>query len=728
MNVTLPAAHLLAQLNPAQQEVVTAPRSNQLVLAGAGSGKTRVLVHRIAWLMQHEQLSPHQLLAVTFTNKAAHQMSTRIEQIVGWSANKMWIGTFHGIAHRLLRIHCQAAGLDENFQIIDSDDQIRLLRRIIKNLELNESKWPVKTVQNFINTQKDEGRRAENLVGANNIYEQKLSEIYREYEQTCNRSHLVDFAELLLRAYELLANHADLLQHYQERFAEILVDEFQDTNAIQYAWLRLLTGENNFITVVGDDDQSIYSWRGAQVSHISRFCEDFTQVSVRRLEQNYRSTETILAGANALIEHNRSRMGKKLWTQGGCGEPIIVYAAFNETEEANYIVEQIRLAVAQGAKRCECAILYRSNALSRVLEEALLQAAIPYRVYGGLRFFERAEIKDALSYLRLIANRHDDAAFERIINQPTRGIGERTLAQLRQHAKDTQCSLWQSTLYHLGEPILAKRAHLALQTFVQLIDGLAYETATYDLGEQTAYIIERSGLPAFYRQQPEEQSQTRLENLAELVSATTQFNPDQSVFGLTPLASFLAHVALEAGEEYRDPDADCVQLMTLHSAKGLEFPFVFLCGLEEGLFPHHFSMQSNQQMEEERRLCYVGMTRAMQKLYLSYAEKRTLYGRDNYHMPSRFLHEIPSELIDEVRFYRTVKPTANNMRTTNTNPQQPRSRQFNFNIGECVLHSMFGEGTIVRFEGNGGNMRVLIHFHEHGEKWLIVAYANLTRS
>lgn len=726
---------LTAQLNPVQQAIVTAPRGNQFVLAGAGSGKTRVLVHRIAWLIHVEKISASQILAVTFTNKAAREMLSRIERLAGWSVAKMWVGTFHGLAHRFLRLHWQEAELDQNFQVIDSDDQLRLIRRVIKNLDLSESKWSPKVVQNFINSQKDAGLRAEQLGLGGNSYDKKLIQLYAEYESICQRTHLVDFAELLLRNYELLKNNDALLEHYQSRFAEILVDEFQDTNTIQYQWLQLLRGSHNFMTAVGDDDQSIYSWRGAKASNIQRFCDDF-KPEIRRLEQNYRSTKKIIAAADSLIAQNCKRMGKNLWTDGADGEDIQCYAAFNEVEEAHFILEQIRdLTVARAQyERRQCAILYRSNAQSRVLEEALRRAGVPYRIYGGLRFFERAEIKDAMSYLRLVVNHHDDAAFERVINQPARGIGERTLQVLREHARECNCSLWDAATTLLQQHNLAKRTHTALEHFIQLIEAMTQHTqdvasAAMNLSEQTAHIIERSGLIPYYREQDKERAQTRIENLAELVSSAAQFDHQQQGEPSLGLTAFIASSALEAGEEFRDPDADCVQLMTLHSAKGLEFPVVFICGLEEGLFPHQMSIQSPAQLEEERRLCYVGMTRAMQRLYLTYAEKRVIHGRENYHRRSRFLAEIPEDMLHEVRKRRATlasMPQQSSSRPMGFQSKAPVSfGTIEFRMGQTVEHPAFGEGVVMNFEGMGANVRVLVNFADHGPKWLLAAYAKL---
>lgn len=721
---TITTSALLTHLNTAQQQAVTAAPGHLLVLAGAGSGKTRVLVHRIVWLIQKEHISPFGILAVTFTNKAANEMRGRIEALLDMPIQNMWVGTFHGLSHRLLRQHWREANLPQAFQILDSDDQYRLIRRILLALNLDEAQWQPKQIQWFINSQKDEGRRPQDIYDTGDPYVKTMLRVYQAYEETCNRSGLVDFAEIMLRAYELLKNNPELLAHYQQRFRHILVDEFQDTNTIQYAWLRLFTGAHNYLTIVGDDDQSIYGWRGAKIENIQRFNKDFPGSQVIRLEQNYRSTGTILAAANALIANNDGRLGKNLWTDGNNGEPISLYAGFNDLDEARFIVDQIQQGLRQGLKRSEIALLYRSNAQSRVLEEALIQMGIPYRVYGGLRFFDRAEIKDALAYLRLIANRDDDAAFERVVNTPTRGIGEQTLTVLREQARAQALSLWRAAVQLVTTQLLPARAINALAAFLQLIDQLAADTIKFSLADQTEHIIQTSGLLAHFQKEKGEKGQARIENLEELVNATRQFSP-VGAEELPLLDAFLSHVALEAGEHQGEPNQDCVQLMTLHSAKGLEFPMVFLCGMEEGLFPHHMSHNEPGRLEEERRLCYVGMTRAMQKLYLTYAEIRRLHGNENYHRASRFISEIPNELIQEVRLKsQIIRPVTSN---TNTRISKENSEiaGTNLRLGQHVFHQTFGEGVILGYEGQGAQARVQVKFAKHGSKWLVVAYAKL---
>ncbi len=575
---------ILEGLNESQREAVTAAFTPTLVVAGAGSGKTRVLVHRAAWLIDVEGISPQSLLAVTFTNKAAAEMRGRIEALLGLPVNHLWIGTFHGLAHRLLRRHWREAGLPQNFQIIDADDQLRLIKRLLKNLEIDDSRWAPREIQYFINAQKDEGLRPGHLDDGGDPNRRQMIALYAAYEELCNRGGLVDFAELLLRAHELWRDNADLLAHYRRRFSHLLVDEFQDTNAIQYAWLRLLAGTEGVPFVVGDDDQSIYRWRGARIEHIHRFQEDFPGTAVFKLEQNYRSTGTILSAANAVIANNSARLGKNLWTDGGEGEPIRLYAAYNERDEADFIIGRLRDWAEQGNPRAESAVLYRSNAQSRVLEEALLNAGMPYRVYGGLRFFERAEIKDALAYLRLIANREDDASFERVVNRPARGIGARTVEQMRNYARANSCSLWRAA-GAIGSDELNTRTANAVRAFLNLIERMASETAKLDLAETIDHVIYASGLVDFFNKDKGEKSETRVENLLELVSAGRSFEPDPAE-ELAPLDHFLAHAALEAGEGQAEAWEDCVQLMTMHSAKGLEFPLVFMSGMEDGLFPH----------------------------------------------------------------------------------------------------------------------------------------------
>src|SRR5574337_1090066 len=710
---------LLESLNPAQREAVTSETGALLVLAGAGSGKTRVLVHRIAWLIEVERVSPFGILAVTFTNKAAGEMRARLEQMLAQPLRAMWVGTFHGLAHRLLRQHWRDAGLPQNFQILDAEDQYRLIRRVLKSLDLDETRYPPRQLQWFINARKDQGLRAKHLQESADPFERQMQRAYAAYESACARGGLVDFAELLLRALELWRNDAALLAHYQRRFAHILVDEFQDTNAIQYAWIKLLAGTRAAPFVVGDDDQSIYAWRGARIENILKFEKDFPGAHVVRLEQNYRSTGTILKAANALITHNQTRLGKNLWTSGNDGVPIRLYAAYNEQDEAQFVIQQIQRWQAQGGTRREIAVLYRSNAQSRVFEERLLAERIPYRVYGGLRFFERQEIKDALAYLRLLENREDDASFERIINLPARGIGTRTVDNLREIARREQLSLWGALQQVLGKQDAPPRVLTALRAFTQLIDDMEVAVRGLALFEQVDHAIHGSGLVEHYKAEKGERGETRVENLQELVSAARSFQPEALDEGMTPLAAFLSHAALEAGEGQADAWEDCVQLMTLHSAKGLEFPLVCICGMEDGLFPHQRSSEDLEGLEEERRLCYVGMTRAMRELILSYAEPRRLHGSDTYGVPSRFLREIPGELLEEIR-----------PRVQVTRPLPPAGRRLEsaptgLQLGQRVQHPNFGEGVVLDYEGSGAQARVQVNFRGAGAKWLVVAYANL---
>ena len=715
---------ILDNLNDAQRQAVTAPAAPTLVIAGAGSGKTRVLVHRAAWLIDVEGVSPHGLLAVTFTNKAAAEMRGRIESLLQLPVQHLWIGTFHGLAHRMLRRHWREAELPQGFQIIDSDDQLRLLKRLLKSLNMDDSRWVPKEVQWFINAQKDEGLRPQHLDDGGDANRRQMISLYQSYEEICRRGGLVDFAELLLRAHELLRDNADLLQHYQRRFQHLLVDEFQDTNAIQYAWLRLLAGKTGVPFVVGDDDQSIYRWRGARVEHIHQFQRDFPNTQVVKLEQNYRSTATILNAANAVIANNGSRMGKNLWTDGSDGESIKVYAAFNERDEADFVIGRLRDWIAQGNARADAAILYRSNAQSRVLEEGLINAQIPYRVYGGLRFFERAEIKDALAYLRLIANRDDDSSFERVVNKPTRGIGARTLELMRSYARANACSMWRAA-GAIASDDLHGRAANAVAAFMSLIERLDRESKGLDLHDKVDHVIHASGLVDFFKKDKGEKGETRVENLGELVSAARSFAPDPAE-EMSPLDEFLSHAALEAGEGQADAWEDCVQLMTMHSAKGLEFPLVFMCGLEDGLFPHQRSIADPDGLEEERRLCYVGITRTMQSLYVTYAEQRRLHGMDNYSQQSRFIAEIPAEFVEEIRPRVQV---ARPMRPARTAARRRRTaaveNDHGARLGQSVRHKKYGDGVITNLEGEGAHARVHVNFETEGLKILIMSYANL---
>jgi len=718
--------YILDSLNDAQREAISLPcEASALVLAGAGSGKTRVLVRRIAWLIQTENISPHSILAVTFTNKAAREMRNRIEELLGMSVQGMWVGTFHGLAHRLLRAHWQDANLPQNFQILDSDDQLRVVKRVMRNLNIDDSRWQPKQAQWFINAQKDEGLRAAFVPEQLDPYSKTMRAIYAGYEETCNNAGMVDFGELLLRAHELWLNKPQVLKHYQERFQHVLVDEFQDTNTIQYAWLRVLAGDQNRITVVGDDDQSIYGWRGAKIENIHKFAKDFPQTRTIRMEQNYRSTSTILNAANNVIANNMGRLGKELWTEGNEGEPISLYAGFNEIDESRFIVGIIQDAFKQGRAYRDCAVLYRSNAQSRVLEESLLRSGIPYRVYGGQRFYDRLEIRNTLAYLRLISNRDDDAALERVINVPTRGIGGKTVDLMRVEARAKGASLWQAIQQLIASKQITARAAAALEGFTDLINQLDQQTQGLALHEQTDHVVQMSGLLDYHRQEKGEKGQARVENLEELVSATRefQFEADEDI---SELNAFIAQAALDAGEAQADEHDDCVQMMTLHSAKGLEFPLVFLAGVEEGLFPHRMSMEDPNGLEEERRLCYVGITRAMEKLYITYAESRRMHGTETMNRPSRFIREIPAELLNEIRLQSKItRPVSFSREAKGTNFSGQAIPNTEFHLGQRVNHSLFGEGVVLNYEGQGAQARVQVNFDQKGAKWLVVGYAKL---
>jgi len=711
-------SHLLDDLNPRQREAVSAEPGPLLVLAGAGSGKTRVLTHRIAWVCEVGGLSPFSVLAVTFTNKAASEMRARVEDLLGISAGAMWVGTFHGLAHRMLRAHWEAANLPQTFQILDSDDQLRMVKRVIKQLDLNDSLWPPKQSQWYINHNKDEGLRPAHIEPGHDPVQQQNLAIYRLYEELCQRAGVVDFAELLLRALELIRDNDDIREHYQRRFKYILVDEFQDTNAIQYAWLRLMAdsqmpGKQTPIFVVGDDDQSIYGWRGARIENIHDFEKDFGGTQIIRLEQNYRSTGTILKAANALIDNNSSRMGKELWTQSEDGEPIIYYSAYNEKDEARFVVDRVQNWVDQGRSRRELAILYRSNAQSRQFEEALVTRGIPYRVYGGLRFFERAEIKDTLAYLRMLANPAADHAFDRTVNHPPRGIGQKTLDLIRDQARQQSQSLWDAARSLLEAGQMTPRANTALQAYIDLIRRMQSGMDLLSLAEQITLCIEQSGLKAHFSKDQSEKGQSRLENLQELTGAGKGFAIDVEIEdeNMSTLDAFLAHAALEAGEGQADEWEDCVQLMTMHSVKGLEFPLVFLVGMEEGLFPHQRSSQEPGRMEEERRLCYVGITRAREQLIVTSAEVRRLYGNENYNILSRFVREIPAECLQEIR------PKAQFSRPVYQAPAKIGHSKTEADTGLFV--------GILNLEGQGAQSRVQVNFENAGSKWLMANYAKL---
>ncbi len=712
-------SHLLDELNDAQREAVTMGSNHCLVLAGAGSGKTRVLVHRIAWAIQVQHASPLSILAVTFTNKAASEMRGRVESLLQIPTSGLWIGTFHGICNRMLRLHASEAGLNPTFQILDSDDQFRLIRRTIREMQLDEGEFPPRQVQGFINARKDDGVRPDHIEHHGNPLTEQMVEIYRRYQAACERSSLVDFAELLLRTLELLRDNPTRQAHYQQRFAHVMIDEFQDTNSLQYALVRLLCGSDSQLFVVGDDDQSIYGWRGAKVENVQHFVDDY-KPQVVRLEQNYRSTATILEAANRVIDHNDDRMGKNLWTDGEQGDPVRVFSAYNEDEEAEFIIGRIQDWLDSGRNPSEVGVLYRSNAQSRLFEQALLRADIPYRVYGGLRFFERAEIKDALAYLRLVHNPLDDAAFERVVNVPARGIGERTVAHLREAARASNQSLWDCSRHQLASGSLPGRARNALGVFVDLVAGLKQQHDETDLGGIMHRIIEQTELIQHYRaRETSDRAEARQENLDELIRATENY--EQSIedeqAGLSPMASFLTQAALEAGEHQGEKWQDCVQLMTLHSAKGLEFPLVFMAGMEEGLFPHQKSVEEPGRLSEERRLAYVGMTRAMELLFLSYAESRRLHGQTLFGRPSRFVSELPPALVEDIR-PRLQVSTARAPRQTNDGLP---------NLGSRVRHAKFGDGTVLTVEGQGDNARIQINFDDAGSKWLVFGYAALDR-
>ena len=726
-------SHLLDPLNEHQRQAVAAPAGSALVLAGAGSGKTRVLTHRIAWLIETEGFSPYSILAVTFTNKAAAEMRSRIEELLTLPVRGMWVGTFHGIAHRLLRAHYQDAGLPQNFQILDGDDQLRLVKRVMVSLDVDEKKWPARQALWWINSQKDEGLRSASIEDFGDVYIKTHLSIYRAYEEACERGGMVDFAELLLRAHELWLKNPVVLKHYQDRFAALLVDEFQDTNSIQYAWLRVLAGDKDNLMVVGDDDQSIYGWRGAKIENIQQFTKDFPNAQTIRLEQNYRSTANILKTANGLIEQNSGRLGKELWTDMGDGDAIQLYAAYNEIDEARFIVERIKTWVDSGNLHAESAVLYRSNAQSRVLEEALLRAQMPYRIYGGQRFFERIEIRNVLAYMRLISQRGADAAFERVINTPTRGIGGKSVAEIRLLARATGTSLWEASQKIVAENLLTGRARNAITEFISLIEELDQLTAESELGDLVDTVVNHTGLKDYHAKEGGERGQARVENMAELVTAAQTFVPaDEYNFdeasgaemaALSEMDEFLNHAALEAGEGQGDANDDCVQLMTMHSAKGLEFPLVFLAGLEDGLFPHMMSMEEPGRLEEERRLCYVGVTRAMRQLYLTYAESRRINGSETFNRISRFINEMPEDVINEVRSQNTVvRPRA----VASSSFQNAEITGTDMHLGQRVSHHKFGEGVILNYEGQGTSARVQVNFASEGTKWLVMAYANLS--
>ena len=714
---------ILSGLNNKQLEAVTLPQQSALILAGAGSGKTRVLTTRIAWLIQTGQVSPMGLMAVTFTNKAAKEMLTRLTSMLPINTRGMWAGTFHGLCNRLLRAHYREAGLPSTFQILDTSDQLSSIKRLMKLMNVDDEKYPPKQVQGYINSCKEEGLRA-HAVDAYDAHSQKLREIYEEYDKQCNREGVADFAELLLRCYELLERDAHIRQHYQSRFHYILVDEFQDTNRLQYLWLKLLAGTSNCIFAVGDDDQSIYGFRGARVGNMRDFESDFNVQNIVKLEENYRSHSNILDAANAIISHNKHRLGKNLWTSAGKGEPVRIYDAYNDTDEAQFIVDEVNTLQSEGIALGDMALLYRSNAQSRILEHTLFSANIPYRVYGGLRFFERAEIKHALAYMRLIANANDDTALLRVINFPARGIGARSLEQLQEAARQQNCSLWQAATNKVGNGTLGGKG---IDGFVGLIREMVNQAYGISLPELAELATTLSGLKTFYENDKE--GEDRIANLEELVTAAVAFsnqdfgNHNNVEEDLDIVTQFLNHASLEAGEHQADVGREALQLMTVHASKGLEFNAVFICGVEEGLFPHEQSTYENNGVEEERRLMYVAVTRARQRLYLSHAQSRMLHGQVRYGIPSRFLDEIPDALLKRLNSKPAPKPyaTGGNYQATSSSQQYP------IKIGQSVRHAKFGEGVVVSYEGNASDLAIKINFGREGLKTLMMEYAKLEK-
>ena len=717
-------SEIFETLNEPQRKAVTSEAQSLLVLAGAGSGKTRVIAHRVAWLIKAQNVNPHSILTVTFTNKASREMRGRIEDIVQEEMGNFWCGTFHGISHRLLRTHWEEAGLRKEFSILDSEDQHRVIKRVVKSMGLDDTKWPPRQIQWFINKQKDECLRSKDVEVTGDYFTEKMVEIYKVYEELCERESLVDFGELLLRVYVLLKTNGQVLRHYQRRFSHILVDEFQDTNEVQYQFLKMLAASGSNFIAVGDDDQSIYGWRGAKSENINRFTNDYKNTEIIRLEQNYRSTSVILNAANEVIKNNQGRLGKELWTDQKEGEPISVYSAYNEDDEARFVVGSIQNWVAQGRNLDEVAILYRSNAQSRVLEEAILRESLPYKIYGGLRFYERAEIKNAMSYLKLVYGREDDAAFERVINIPPRGIGVKTIEIIRSKAMEGKTSLWKACQELLDNDGFTSRAAQAIEGFMNSFDTLESDTKDLQLWEIVDITIERSGLIEYHKKEAGEKGRTRVENLSELVGAAKDFEPDSfDELDESSLKMFIDHAALDAGETQASEHELAIQLMTLHSAKGLEFPLVFITGFEEGLFPHKLSIEDPNQLQEERRLCYVGMTRSMEKLFVTHAEMRNLYGSESFNPASRFLREIPEELTVEVRTGGNVSRSSNSkFKGSRINGEVPETE---FKLGQRVLHESFGEGVILNYEGEGSNARVEVNFDSSETKWLMVTYAKL---
>jgi len=720
-------SHILDNLNDQQRSAVTSEKKHLMVLAGAGSGKTRVLVHKMAWEVEALKKNPASIMAVTFTNKAAAEMRSRIEELLQAPIFDTWVGTFHGLAHKLLKRFHAEANLSSGFTILDSDDQLRIIKRIAKESGLDEATWPSRQTQWQINSWKDDGLRHNDVDDKGDYTKETINKIYKEYQDLCSRDNLVDFGELLLRAYEVVKNNERVREFFHTRFQSILVDEFQDTNTIQYQWLLEIASDTASITAVGDDDQSIYGWRGAKVENVDSFTKTFEDTEIIRLEQNYRSTNIILGAANALIENNTERLGKNLWTEQLEGEPIVLYQAYNEQDEARFVADILKDWMSSGELYSDAAVLYRSNAQSRAVEEALLRISIPYRIYGGLRFYERMEIKNAIAYLKIIFNHSDNPAFERSISNPTRGVGEKTLAKIRGTAKQFNISYIKASAKLIDEGTISGRGGSGLRSYLEFITRckeFIEENLLSDLMEE---IIKTSGLMAYHAKEPGEKGKTRVENLEELVTATKNF--EQSITedktNIEIAEQYLDIISLDSGDRQASESDDAAQLMTLHSAKGLEFKLVLMTGLEESLFPHGRSMESTSQLEEERRLCYVGITRAMQKLYISYAESRRLHGSDTFNPPSRFIREIPKELINEIRprAQTTIPYNKKSFKETKLEFEE----EIGIALGQKVLHKTFGEGIVLNYEGSGDAARVQINFHRAGTKWLVMAYAKLEK-
>ena len=723
-------SYILDNLNEEQRKAVTSEKQHLMVLAGAGSGKTRVLVHKVAWEVEALQKNPAAIMAVTFTNKAAAEMRSRIEELLQAPAMDLWCGTFHGLSHRMLKRFHKEAGLESGFTILDSDDQLRIIKRIAKELNLDEASWPSRQSQWQINSWKDDGLRSSSVQDHGDFFKETIKKIYKEYEEICTQDNLLDFGELLLKSYEVIKNSESVRSYFHTRFKTILIDEFQDTNAIQYKWLLEIASSHASIAAVGDDDQSIYGWRGAKVENVASFTKTFKQSETIRLEQNYRSTNIILSAANALIENNSDRLGKNLWTEQLEGENIILYQAYNEQDEARFVADILREWMNKGELYEDAAVLYRSNAQSRALEEALLRSSIPYRIYGGQRFYERLEIKNAISYLKIIFNHSDNPSFERSISNPTRGVGEKTLSKIRSAAKKDNISYIKASAKLIDEGVISGKGGSGLRSYLELIATCRELAESNSLSELMEYIIQTSGLYAYHGKEPGEKGKTRTENLEELITATKNF--EQSINdekkNIEIAEDYLDMISLDSGDRQASEHDDAAQLMTLHSAKGLEFKLVLMTGLEESLFPHGRSMDSISQLEEERRLCYVGITRAMQKLYITYAESRRLHGSDTFNPPSRFIREIPKELMDEIR------PRAQTT-TAYTRREFPAAKEskykvedeIGFALGQKVLHPSFGEGIVLNYEGTGEAARVQINFDKSGTKWLVLSFAKLEK-